>query len=77
MGCFKIGYRGRTSIFEFLEVTEPIKQMILQDMGENALRKKAVELGMISLLSSGFSKIKLGLTTIEEVLSVCPSHDAF
>jgi len=69
--CFNTGYKGRTSIFEFLEVTEPIKEMILEGTGEHTLRKTAIELGMLTLLASGFNKVRQGTTTIEEVLSVC------
>ena len=73
--CFSTGYRGRTGIFEFLEVTDPIKDMILEGAGDNVLRNKAIELGMVTLIKSGFSKVKQGLTTIDEVLSVCPSPE--
>jgi len=74
--CFRSGYKGRTSIFEFLEVPGPIKEMILEGKGQGVLRKKAVELGMVSLLASGFNKIKEGITTIEEVLGVCLPPEA-
>jgi type IV pilus assembly protein PilB len=75
--CFKAGYRGQTGIFEFLEVTEPIKDMILQGARESVLINKAVQLGMTTLLTDGLNKVKNGLTTIEEVLSVCPTPNDF
>ncbi|MFH1622011.1 MAG: ATPase, T2SS/T4P/T4SS family [Candidatus Omnitrophota bacterium] len=73
--CFNTGYKGRTGIFEFLEVTSPIKELIVEGVSDSALRQKCVELGMVTLLASGLSKVKQGITTIEEVLSVCPSPE--
>lgn len=73
--CGNTGYRGRTAIFEFLETTDEIREMILNNISASTLRNKAVESGMVALLADGFSKVKNGLTTIEEVLSVCPNVD--
>jgi len=56
--CTHLGYRGRTSIFEFLEATEPIKEIILAEKGDAAIRNKALDLGMMDLMGSGFSKVK-------------------
>jgi len=77
--CGNTGYRGRTGIFEFLEATDAIKEAMLEDAGaRTSLRKKAIESGMTTLLANGLTKVKEGITTIEEVLSVCPpSTDAF
>jgi type II secretory ATPase GspE/PulE/Tfp pilus assembly ATPase PilB-like protein len=75
--CTHLGYRGRTSIFEFLEATEPIKEIILAEKGDAAIRNKALDLGMMGLMASGFSKVRGGITTIEEVLSVCPLPENF
>lgn len=73
--CHNTGYKGRKGIFEFLEVTEPIRELILQGAGETHLKQRAVELGMVSLLEDGLNKVRKGITTIEEVLSICPSPD--
>ena len=59
-------------IFEFLEVTDPIREMIMNGAGTVAVRQKAQEEGMESLLASGLGLVKKGLTTVEEVLSVAP-----
>jgi len=69
--CLNTGYRGRTTIFEYLEVTDPIKEMVLTGSGAVALRRKAIELGMDPLAVNGLRKVKNGVTTIEEVMSVC------
>lgn len=70
--CGDTGYRGRTAIFEFLETNDEIKDMVLKNTREGVFRKRAVELGMTTLIGSGFDKVRHGITTIEEVLSVCP-----
>ena len=70
--CGRTGYRGRTGIFEFLEVTDPIRQMILDGIGTVEMRQRAIELGMETLLKNGMDKVRRGLTTVDEVLSVAP-----
>jgi type IV pilus assembly protein PilB len=74
--CSQTGYRGRTAILEFLETTDPIRELIQGGAGNVQLRQKAVELGMEPLIVNGLDKVKRGITTIEEVLSVCPVGDA-
>jgi type IV pilus assembly protein PilB len=74
MGCQKClhtGYRGRTTIFEYMEVSDPIKEMVLTGTGSVALRRKAIELGMAPLAVNGLRKVQNGVTTVEEVMSVC------
>ena len=51
-----------------MEVSEEIQELILVGASARELRRKAAEEGMISLRQSGIVKIKLGLTTIEEVV---------
>ncbi len=73
--CARTGYRGRRGIFEFMEVSDPIREMILNGTGTVQLRQKAVELGMESLLTNGLSLVRRGLTTVDEVLSVAPQDE--
>ena len=70
--CNHTGFRGRIGIFEFLEVTDAIRELILNGAGTVAVRQKALEEGMETLLASGLSQVKRGVTTVEEVLSVAP-----
>lgn len=65
--CHKTGYQGRTGIFEVLEMTPQIKQMILTKQSPLTIKKKAVEQGMIPLRQAGWKKVELGLTTFEEL----------
>jgi type IV pilus assembly protein PilB len=73
--CGRTGYRGRSGIFEFMEVSDPIREMILNETGTVALRQKAIELGMETLLVNGMGRVRRGLTTVEEVMSVAPTSD--
>lgn len=68
--CINTGYRGRIPIFEVLEVTEPIRKLIMENVNAALIQKKAEELGMRILATDGIRRIKEGKTTIEEVLSV-------
>jgi len=55
-------------VFEVMEVTAGIRELILNRAQAKEIKKKAIEEGMISLRRSGLVKIKAGITTIEEVL---------
>ena len=69
--CSRTGYRGRSGIFEFLEVTDPVREMILQELGGVTFRKQAMALGMEPLVMNGLGRVKAGVTTVEEVMAVC------
>ena len=66
--CNKGGYKGRTGLYEVMEITDEIKELILVGASALELKKKAMEVGMITLRRSGLIKVGLGLTTMEEVL---------
>jgi type IV pilus assembly protein PilB len=66
--CNQTGYRGRIGLYEVMEVTEELRELILVGASALELRRKAVEDGMISLRQSGLQKIAAGVTTIEEVV---------
>jgi type IV pilus assembly protein PilB len=66
--CNNTGYKGRTGLFEVMEVSPAIKEMILARAQSKDIKKKAIEAGMISLRRSGLIKIKAGITSIEEVV---------
>jgi type IV pilus assembly protein PilB len=66
--CNNTGYKGRTGLFEVMEVSPAIKEMILGRSQSKEIKKKALETGMISLRRSGLIKIKAGITSIEEVV---------
>jgi type IV pilus assembly protein PilB len=66
--CNKTGYKGRVGLYEVLEVTEELRELILVGASGLELRRKAVDEGMITLRRSGLRKVMEGLTSIEEVV---------
>jgi type IV pilus assembly protein PilB len=66
--CSEIGYKGRIAIYEVMPVTDGLKQLIFQNVSQADLKRKAIEEGMTSLRMSALKKLKLGVTTIQEVL---------
>jgi type IV pilus assembly protein PilB len=66
--CSNTGYKGRTGLFEVMEISEEVREMILTGCSALELKRQAVEEGMITLRRSGLIKIKDGITTIDEVV---------
>jgi type IV pilus assembly protein PilB len=66
--CNKTGYKGRVGLYEVLEVSEELRELILVGASGLELRRKAVEEGMITLRRSGLRKVMEGVTSIEEVV---------
>jgi type IV pilus assembly protein PilB len=66
--CNKTGYKGRVGLYEVMEVTEELRELILVGASALELRRKAVDEGMITLRNSGLRKVRDGLTTIDEVV---------
>lgn len=66
--CANTGYKGRKGIHELLHASDPIKDMITQNVPSIVLKQKAIELGMSTLREDGIQNIFEGNTTIEEVL---------
>src|SRR3954463_3740552 len=66
--CNDTGYKGRIGLYEVMEITDEIRELILIGASALELRRKAIEEGMITLRGSGLRKITEGVTTIEEVL---------
>ncbi|MBI1976413.1 MAG: Flp pilus assembly complex ATPase component TadA, partial [Candidatus Omnitrophica bacterium] len=66
--CSFIGYKGRLAVFEFLAITENIRQMVLKSASASEIKQAAHKEGMVSLRDAGMKKVQEGLTTIEEVL---------
>ncbi|MEO5711870.1 MAG: GspE/PulE family protein [Luteolibacter sp.] len=66
--CGQTGYRGRRGLYELLNVSDPIRELITSRAPSVVLKQKAVELGMNTLREDGLRNIYMGTTTIEEVL---------
>ena len=66
--CNKGGYKGRVGLYEVMEITDDLRELILVGASAVELKKKALEQGMISLRRSGLTKVAAGQTTLEEVV---------
>ena len=68
--CNGSGYKGRTSINEIIDVSDPLRKSILDNASPKELEDQAKKEGMISMVMDGMSKTLQGITTLEEVLRV-------
>jgi type IV pilus assembly protein PilB len=66
--CNNTGYKGRVGLYEVMEVTDEVRELVLVGASALELRRKAVEEGMLTLRASGLRKVKDGVTTIDEVV---------
>lgn len=73
--CLNTGYRGRLAIFEIMVMTQPVARLTLERADTALIQRQAVKDGMTLLVQDGLRKIKMGLTTIEEVLAVATSQE--
>ena len=68
--CNNTGYKGRIGIYETLEITETVSELILKKANANDLKKEAEKQNMMTTIEDGFIKAKNGITTIEEIMRV-------
>ncbi|HEY5695317.1 MAG TPA: GspE/PulE family protein [Candidatus Saccharimonadales bacterium] len=68
--CNNTGYSGRTALFEFVEITPDIKELILSRPSISEIEKAAYKQGNLPMFMDGMQKVKSGYTTISEVLRV-------
>ncbi|MGO8988886.1 MAG: type IV-A pilus assembly ATPase PilB [bacterium] len=66
--CNNTGYKGRLGLYEVMPMKEEVKELVLSRASNSEIKKEAIRLGMKTLRQSGVTKIKDGVTTIEEVL---------
>lgn len=66
--CHSTGYVGRIGIFEVLEVSEVIRELIIAKADADEITKKAISEGMSTMLEDGLKKVLNGITTVEEIL---------
>ncbi len=73
MGCERCGdtgYRGRIGLYELLMLSDEIRHLITSGADANVIRQRAVQEGMLTLREDALEKLRLGLTTPEEVVRV-------
>ena len=65
--CNNTGYKGRIGLYEVMPISPDVKELIFAHATASELRSKAIQEGMITLRQSGLTKIRQGVTTMEEV----------
>jgi type IV pilus assembly protein PilB len=68
--CSNSGYKGRIALYEIMPLRDELKEMVLEGASADELKRTAIRLGMKTLRMSGLSKIKSGMTSVEEVVKV-------
>jgi type IV pilus assembly protein PilB len=68
--CGHTGYKGRVGLYEVMTVTDEIREMTIDRESADVMRHKAVEQGMRLLKDDGLEKVRLGVTSIQEISRV-------
>jgi type II secretory ATPase GspE/PulE/Tfp pilus assembly ATPase PilB-like protein len=73
--CRQTGFYGRHAIFEWMDSDNEIRQLILKNASSDQIRDAARRSGMHSLADDGWRLVRMGMTTVEEVLSVTTAKE--
>ncbi len=73
--CNGVGYKGRVGFFELMEVTDEVATAISAEVPEETLRKVAIQAGMVPLRDAALQKVRVGITSVEEVLRRTVAHE--
>ncbi len=68
--CNSFGYKGQVGLFELLVVSEEIERLVMERANAGRIREVAVGRGMVTLREDGLTKVKMGATSISEVIRV-------
>ncbi len=74
--CGGKAYKGRIGIFEMMEMTDKLEEIILGNLSEAAMREEAKRQGMITMFQDGILKVLEGLVSLEELLEVAQSGES-
>lgn len=74
--CLQTGFRGRLAIFEVMEVNDKIAHLIVEKADASIIKKQTIEDGMSTLTTDGLRYVKMGLTSIDEVLAIAGIEEA-
>ena len=72
-GCVKCsgtGYKGRIGLYEVMPMSEEIQRLTVKEASATMIMSQAIEDGLLTMRDDGFIKVKIGLTSIEEVMRV-------
>ena len=73
--CHGLGFRGRKAITEFLDMTDSIKEMVLNGKSASEIRIAAMAQGMTTLRQAALEKVYRGESTLKEINRVTPVED--
>jgi type II secretory ATPase GspE/PulE/Tfp pilus assembly ATPase PilB-like protein len=73
--CRQTGFLGRHAIFEWMDTDNEIRQLILKNASSDLIRDAARRAGMKTLAEDGWRLVQMGITTVEEVLSVTTAKE--
>jgi general secretion pathway protein E/type IV pilus assembly protein PilB len=73
--CRNTGFYGRHAIFEWMDTDNEIRQMVLKSASTDQIRDAARRAGMKTLAEDGWRLVRMGITTVEEVLSVTTAKE--
>src|SRR5206468_2770353 len=73
--CRQTGFHGRRAIFEWMDSDNEIRQLILKNASSDMIRDAARRAGMRTLAQDGWRLVRMGITTVEEVLSVTTAKE--
>lgn len=73
--CRNTGFHGRHAIFEWMDTSNEIRQLILKNASSDMIRDAALRDGMTTLAQDGWRLVQMGVTTVEEVLSVTTAKE--
>ncbi len=72
--CNDTGYKGRVGVYEVMEVSPTLREMIVDRASNSEIKVQAIKDGMLTLRMDGLEKFKTGLTSLEEILRETASH---
>ncbi|HEU4363923.1 MAG TPA: type II secretion system protein GspE, partial [Candidatus Krumholzibacteria bacterium] len=72
--CNDTGYKGRVGLYEVMEITPTLREMIVDRASNAEIKAQAIKEGMLTLRQDGIEKFKLGQTSLEEVLRETSKH---
>jgi type IV pilus assembly protein PilB len=73
--CNNTGYKGRVGFYQVMPMLEPIRELILNGANTAEIKRESMRLGIKSMRQSGLTKLKEGVTSLEEVLRVTVADD--
>jgi type IV pilus assembly protein PilB len=71
--CGQTGYRGRVGVFQLLSMSERLEQLAAEKASRDEIERAAVEEGMRTMWEDGIGKVAAGVTSVEELVRVCPA----